>query len=262
MKAAEQFQPAASSNRSSFEKSHGRSIERNGHENQKTKPAAALRDERIRLQDLGRAAAFLAHELRQPLGAIQNLAAYLKATNSTADRTASEHLALIEQQAEFAGCILSSLASFARSGAPARKATHLHRVLSSVLKRLSLRPEIRLKQKLAPRLPAVLADPLQVDRIVSNLIANGLESMPGPGTLTVATRAQPGCVLLRITDTGCGIDPALAGDVFQPFVTTKSQGTGLGLALCRELAEANGGFISFRSQPSKGTTFELRLPRV
>jgi signal transduction histidine kinase len=237
-------------------------VEESGLEQESISLETAAQEEVIRLQELGRAASFLAHELRQPLGTIQNLVAYLRARVATDDPSVSESLLLLEEQTEFAGQILSSLAGLARTGAAAAIPTNLHRCLKAVLKRMAGHPEIILQQELAPRLPTVLADPVHVDRILSNLISNGLESMPGPGTVIIATRAEASCVLLQVTDAGCGIDPKLAERIFQPFFTTKPSGTGLGLALCRELAEANGGSITFTSRPGHGTTFELRLPRA
>ncbi|MBI2815712.1 MAG: hypothetical protein HYX72_02110 [Acidobacteria bacterium] len=218
--------------------------------------------QRVRLQDLGRAAALLSHELRQPLGAIQNLTSYARACISHADKPVLESLCLVEQQAELASRILSSLSSFARSGQPARSPVQLHRILYNVLDRTARPQEIALQKHLVSPLPTAMADPLHVDRIVSNLIANALESIDGPGTVTITTRAEYELVILQISDTGCGIEPGLAESIFQPFVTTKRNGTGLGLALSCELAQANGGSLSFTSSPGKGTTFELRLPQA
>lgn len=215
--------------------------------------------DRLRLQDLGRAAALLSHELRQPLGAIQNLTSYVQACISPADKPAMESLRLIGQQAELASRILSSLGSFARSGRPARSPVHLHRILGNVLDRIVWPQEILLKQELARPLPTAMADPLHLDRIVSNLISNALESIDGPGEVTITTRTEDDRVILEISDTGCGIESSLTERIFQPFVTTKPNGTGLGLALSCELAQANGGSLSFTSCCGKGSTFQLRL---
>jgi signal transduction histidine kinase len=232
------------------------------------------RRERIRLQEMGHLAASIAHELRQPLSAIQNLAYFLKATLSPAEQKVQENLVLLEQQAELAGRILSNLVAFGRSGTPHRTSVQLDGILTEVLKRIAwpaqARLELPLKQKRGQRPPRVFADPLHVDRILSNLIMNGLESMDGAGTLSISMRAGQdggkracqGYVSVGITDTGCGIRPEQARDIFRAFVTTKPSGTGLGLALCLELAEANGGSITFHSRPGSGTTFELRLPRA
>ena len=230
----------------------------------------------------------IAHELRQPLSVIQNIAAYLRATIPARNGAVLKHLKTLEQQTAMAGEILSSMLEFARSGKPTIAPTDLHAVLKNVLSRAALShsgdlsgglvrglsrssspsSRLRLKQSLARRLPPVLADPVHVDRILSNLIANGVESMErrgkrdARGILSVATEAEGRQVVVRVADTGCGISPAQARRIFEPFFTTKQAGTGLGLALCRRMAEANGGSIAFQSRPGKGTTFELRLPRA
>jgi signal transduction histidine kinase len=226
------------------------------------------RQERIHLTEMGQLAASIAHELRQPLGAIRNLTYYLKAKIATSDESLTEKFARLDQQTDLAGRILSNLVAFGRSGTPNKSPFHLDELLKDVLNRISWPPEVRLDQKLSRGLPLICADPLHADRILANLIANALESMEGEGALTIAARserssrrgAKHGIVAVDITDTGCGIDPVQGEKLFHPFVSTKSKGTGLGLALSLQLAEANGGSIVFRSQPGQGTTFELRLP--
>ena len=225
-----------------------------------------------KLDDMGHLAGTIAHELRQPLSAIQNIVSYLKVTVSTRDGVVTKNLNMLEQQVVMAGEILSNMLLFARSGKPRIEPTDLHAVLKNVLSRSALRPSlhprIRLKRNLARRLPPVLADPVHVDRILSNLIANGVESMErkektdARGTLSVATETEGRQVVVRVADTGRGISPAQARKIFEPFFTTKRTGTGLGLALCRRMAEANGGSILFQSLPGKRTVFELRLPRA
>jgi len=233
----------------------------NGHPAARSdQPAGANGGDPIRLKEMGFVAAILAHELRQPLGAIQSLAWFLKSNVSSADPAVTQSLNLLAEQTELAGRILSNLAAFARSGSPRRSPTDLHPVIKEVLQQMAWPAEIRRKQKLAPRLPAVFVDALQVERILLNLISNALESMEGPGTVTIATQAHGSDILVEITDTGCGMEPAQASTIFQPFMTTKRNGTGLGLAVSRELAEANGGSIIFQSEPGKGATFTLRLP--
>ena len=226
------------------------------------------RRERIQLTEMGQLAASIAHELRQPLGAIRNLTYYLKAKTGTADAEIAEKFARLDQQADLAGRILSNLVAFGRSGTPHRSPIILGELLHEVLSRISWPAQIRLEQKLARNLSQILADPLHVDRILANLIANALESMEGEGTLSICARsarvsrpgAPRGVVTVEITDTGCGIAPADGEKLFRPFVSTKSKGTGLGLALSLQLAEANDGSIVFRSQPGCGTTFQLTLP--
>ena len=226
------------------------------------------RQEKIHLGEMGQLAASIAHELRQPLGAIRNLTYYLKARIGTSDESLAEKLGRLDQQTDLAARILSNLVAFGRSGTPHKSHFHLGELLKEVLSRISWPPEICLEQKLPRNLPLIFADPLHADRILANLIANALESMEGVGAITIAARsesasrrgAEHGMVIVDITDTGCGIDPIQGEKLFHPFITTKTKGTGLGLALSLQLAEANGGSIVYRSEPGQGTTFGLRLP--
>lgn len=218
--------------------------------------------ERVRLRELGRAAALLAHELRQPLGSILNLICFIRSSVRPADKAIAESMRLVEQQAELASAILASLTTFAKSGEPVRSQIQLHRIVYDVLDRTAWPPQVLLRHELADVLPLVAADPRHVDRMISNLINNALESIKGTGTVTISTRSDGDHVVLQISDTGCGVEPSLAGCIFEPFVTTKPNGTGLGLALSCELAQVNGGSISFTSCRGKGSTFELRLPRA
>jgi two-component system, LuxR family, sensor kinase FixL len=216
----------------------------------------------IRLSELGLAAAALAHELRQPLSAIQNLAAYAKSAVSGDNRRLQETLDLLEQQALLAGRILTDLACFAQSGTAASQAIRVPALVDAVLNRVPLPADTRIKRRFPATTGLALADPVHVECILTNLILNGVESMNGGGTLRISSRNERSYVIVQVTDTGCGIDPAHAPDIFTAFYTTKRTGTGLGLALCRELAEANGGSITFDTCVGKGTTFQLRLPRT
>jgi signal transduction histidine kinase len=107
----------------------------------------------------------------------------------------------------------------------------------------------------------VLADPPRIKQILLNLCRNAVEAMPGGGILGLRAAAQEGEVVLEVSDTGVGVPPSEAGRIFEPFYTTKPAGTGLGLAVCRRVAEAHGGRLTFESRPGQGATFRLHLPR-
>jgi signal transduction histidine kinase len=99
----------------------------------------------------------------------------------------------------------------------------------------------------------------KIKQVLINLVRNGIEAMAPGGTLGLATRAQAGAVLIRVSDTGTGIAPGL--DVFDFFTTTKPGGTGLGLAISRRIVEAHGGSLTYVSEPGRGTVFTLALKR-
>lgn len=109
-------------------------------------------------------------------------------------------------------------------------------------------------------LPLVCLDKELFEKVLLNLMLNAEDAMPDGGTLAVQARAEDGSVILDVIDTGCGMDPELLGRVFRPFVTTKPDGHGLGLATARKIVVAHGGTIGVQSEPGRGTKFTIRLP--
>jgi signal transduction histidine kinase len=111
-----------------------------------------------------------------------------------------------------------------------------------------------------PDLPQVMLDPEMFEKVLLNLMLNAEDAMPDGGTLTLQARAEPGKVILDVIDTGCGMDAELAARVFTPFVTTKSNGNGLGLATSRKIVLAHRGAIRVQSAPGLGSKFTIELP--
>ena len=114
----------------------------------------------------------------------------------------------------------------------------------------------------APELPRVALDVDLFEKVLLNLMLNAEDAMPDGGTLTLQARAEGQEVVLDVIDTGCGMEPELAAKVFEPFLTTKSNGNGLGLATARKIVVAHGGSIAVQSEPGRGTKFTIRLPAV
>lgn len=112
----------------------------------------------------------------------------------------------------------------------------------------------------AADLPPVLLDKEMFEKVLLNLMLNAEDAMPQGGTLTLQARAEDGWVVLDVIDTGCGMDAELAARAFTPFVTTKPDGHGLGLATARKIVRAHGGEITVQSEPGRGTKFTIRLP--
>ena len=119
--------------------------------------------------------------------------------------------------------------------------------------------------QLARSLDHVLVDRVQIQQVFLNLLRNAMESMQDAPRreLTVSTEPVPGdLIAVRVSDTGSGIDPNVMEKLFQPFVTTKKQGMGVGLSICRTIVEAHSGEISVEANPGGGTTFCVTLPGV
>ncbi len=136
----------------------------------------------------------------------------------------------------------------------------LDRLLMDVLDDLKVPEGVHVSLEIEPGAEKVVTDPLILKRILHNLVINAFQAMPGGGRLTIAASLSGGEILIRVTDTGVGMDEETLKKIFTPLFTTKAKGTGLGLAVCKRLVEALGGSISVKSSKGVGTTFTLRLP--
>jgi signal transduction histidine kinase len=118
--------------------------------------------------------------------------------------------------------------------------------------------------ELAENLPRVIADRVQLQQVLMNLMLNGMESMKeleNPGILRIATRhAEEGFVLISVIDTGKGVKPEEAEQIFEAFYSTKNEGTGMGLAISRSIIESHGGRLWFTPNTGPGVTFQFTLP--
>ena len=223
-----------------------------------------------RFTALGEMASTLAHEINQPLTAISN---YLKGSLRLLDRMDGEQVALLKDavgkaadQALRAGHIIRRLREFVARGESERQVESLPKLLedASTLALIGARENgITVTFRLDPRADQVLADRIQIQQVLVNLIRNAIEVMieGGPARrLDVATTAGPeDQVEVTVGDTGAGLTPEVARHLFQPFVTTKRKGMGLGLSICRTIVEAHGGKIWVTSPPEGGTVFHFTL---
>jgi signal transduction histidine kinase len=217
---------------------------------------------RERLAILGQLAGGVGHELRNPLGVITNAVFYLSAVLDDASPKVREYLGILEKQVGIAQKIISDLLDFARQRDAERKPVQLDRLLTEVEQRVKLPAGVRMIRDIPDDLPAALADPDQVAQILVNLLTNAAQAMPDEeGAVTARARTVgEGEVRLEVIDTGEGISPANLGRVFEPLFTTRARGIGLGLAVSRSLALANGGDLSVESTPGEGSRFTLTLP--
>ncbi len=226
--------------------------------------------QRGRLELLGQIAVGIGHELRQPLSVINNIAYCLRA--ALQEKAGDEHnpgpkaspltyLDRLDEQVGLASRIISSLTEYARTQRPNRCPTNLNQLVQRQAARLQLPPNIRLETQLADKLVRVLVDPVHMERVFHILVTNAFQSMEASeGKVDLRTFSEAGGALLEVADTGPGIPEALREKLFQPFFSGRANGLGLGLALARQLLEANQGSIGFRSEPGRGACFQVRLP--
>ena len=223
-----------------------------------------------RLVTLGEMASTLAHELNQPLAAIASYAAgslnILKAPDPDipAVTGALEKLAV---QAQRAGQIIRRIQDFVRKREPRFGPVPLAEVIAETVAFAAVDARnsgVRIETRLEPSLPAVSADRILLEQVLINLIRNGTEAMagapPAERVLTVSAAVRGGEVAIEIADRGAGIDPEVAGRLFDAFVSTKAEGMGMGLNICRSIVELHRGRLSHAAREGGGTTFTVTLP--
>jgi signal transduction histidine kinase len=224
---------------------------------------AVRRERRRQLEGLGRFAAQMAHDLKNPLAAMKGALQYLaeeKARGGTLDED-DEFLELLGRQVDRIGEVIGQYRRLGRVE-PLFEAVELNEVVREVL---ALQPfaageAISVDAELAEGLPACQADRDMIAGALESLVANGVEAMPSGGILTVRTSRAPGGVMVTVVDEGEGMDARHRERAFDSFYTTKAEGTGLGLAHARRIIEAHGGEIFLSSQRGQGTIagFTLR----
>jgi two-component system sensor kinase FixL len=225
-----------------------------------------------RLTAMGEMASALAHELNQPLSAIAN---YMKGSRRLLEATTDTRAAQVRdamdkaaEQALRAGQIIRRLRDFVARGESERRVEDVRKLIeeASALALVGAKDRgVRVRFDLAPAADFALADKVQIQQVLLNLIRNALEAMDGceRRDLLIGTAVLPGNMIeISVADTGTGIAPDIAAQLFQPFVSSKPQGMGVGLSISRTIVEAHGGTIAPRPHPGGGTVFTLTLPAV
>lgn len=218
----------------------------------------AVRREKLAM--LGQLASGVGHELRNPLGVMTNAVYYLEMVQQNADAEVREYLGILRGQIGVADRIVTDLLDFARVKPPQVREVPLARLVDEQLARLGPLNGIEVRREFAADLPPVWIDAGQIGQVVLNLLTNAVQAMDDCGVLTIRGRMTTDSILLDVQDNGSGIAPELQQKIFEPLFTTKARGIGLGLAVSRSLAHANGGTLSVSSQPGAGATFTLTLP--
>jgi two-component system sensor histidine kinase HydH len=217
------------------------------------------REELARLGEMG---AVMAHEIRNPLAGIKGFAQLIEAAGDL--ELARRHAGKIVTQSMRMEALVSDLLAFARDDQGERQTTDLSTVIQECI--VLLRTEAAIQQvKIEVDAPSQLKACIVVDRIVQlllNLMKNAIQAMPDGGVLAIGLRQKSGFVQISVKDSGSGITPEHLQHIFEPFWTNKAQGTGLGLALCKKVAEEHGGSLTVESNVGGGTEFIVTLPVV
>jgi two-component system sensor kinase FixL len=219
-----------------------------------------------RLSELGQMVSALSHEVNQPLTAIANYAAGLRRMLAHQDsptlRSAVEKVA---EQADRARRILQSLRSLVRKEARERQMERLEPLIqeTSALALIGTSRSIDLAMNIAPDASQAFVDRVQIQQVLLNLMRNAVEAMSGSRQrrLTVATAAKAEFIEISVADTGPGLSQPVRERLFHPFTTTKADGLGIGLSICRTIVEAHGGELICESAEGRGTIFRFTVQR-
>lgn len=225
---------------------------------------------RDRIDAMGKMVQTLAHELTQPLAAAANYVeacqTLLRGTGTeTAPVQALEGLDAALAQMARTTEILRRLRRFVRPGTEERRREDLNGLVREAVSLAAVGAEqggLRLRLDLAPSLPAVVVDAVQIQQVVVNLVRNAIEAVAGTPRrdVTIATAAAgPDVVEIAVADTGPGFPPRGGGDPFEPFTTSKTTGLGLGLPIARSIIEEHGGHLWAEGNPGGGAVFRVRL---
>ena len=225
-----------------------------------------------RLAVAGTMAAQLAHEIRNPLGSITlNLDLVSKEIDGLAQTGAGapeESRTLIGEmrdEVRRVQGVLGNYLAFTRLPKPNRGLLNLNELLDEKLPFMQAafdQSRIEVHRRFDPTLPAILADPEQLWQVLLNLVQNAVDAMPEGGVLTLATGRIGTDVIVQVADTGSGMTEDQAQKVFLPFFSTKTRGTGIGLAIAQQIITEHHGHIECATVCGKGTTFKIHLPLV
>ena len=219
---------------------------------------ALLKSER--LATIGEVATMVGHDLRNPLTGIIGAAYYLKKKlGSEIDEKTREILELIEKDIEYSNKIINDLLDYSREIQLELTETNPKKIIEDALVFVEIPENIRLVN-LTTGGPRLKVDPQKMERAFTNIIKNSIEAMPEGGELIIASRETNGYLEIVIADTGLGIEKKIMDKIWTPLFTTKAKGLGVGLAICKRIVEAHGGYILVESSLRKGTIFTVKLP--
>jgi two-component system, NtrC family, sensor histidine kinase HydH len=212
-----------------------------------------------RLSTFGQLVGSIGHELRNPLGVIETSLFILKGRVGE-DERAQKHVARIAEHLELANAIITKLLDMIRDRPLMRERVGIGALLEQSRAAISTPPEVEVHLIVSPQVPAIEGDSVQLRQVFVNLLENAVAAASPRGEVQVSVSSADGRVRVVVEDTGPGVDPAIRRRLFEPLVTTKGNGIGLGLALVRRIVEHHGGSIGYQPKPGGGASFVVNLP--
>ena len=211
------------------------------------------------LSTLGTLAFAIGHELRNPLGIIQNAAHALGQRADDPDRVRC--LAeTVYAEVQRATKVITDVIDFVRVTAPRRHPVGIPGLVAETVYRVGVPERIQVDCDLSPDLPLIRLDGQQMAQVLENLIRNAAEAIAERGSIRVTAHLVEGCLDLSVADSGAGVLPQDLERIFEPLFTSKKTGTGIGLAISKRLVQAHVGSIRVATVPGHGSTFTISLP--
>lgn len=223
--------------------------------------------EKERLAAVGETAVMIGHDLRNPLQAVVTTIYLAKAKleclslaewMNLNELGLMDDLATLEKQSEYMNKIVSDLQDYARPLSPDLRELSLSSFVKDVLAGVRMPQNVEVQRCIEERLTWAV-DPILMDRVLTNLFTNAVQAMPDGGRLIISATKTQDKIVLAIRDTGVGISPEIMPKIFQPLVTTKAKGMGMGLVVCKRLLEAQGAEIKIESKPGSGTVVIINI---
>ncbi len=214
-----------------------------------------------RLAAVGQVAASIAHELRNPLGAVRNAAYYMNRRLIGDNPKIAKYLDIIDQEIDVSDRIISNLLEMTRAKEPVKQKVNLGSVVAEGIERVKPADTIRCHLQFEEEPFVVNVDPAQLRQVLDNLLVNALQSIEAEGDIFIRGQRADGMDIITVQDTGAGIDAEQQTRLFEPLFTTKAKGTGLGLTISRQIIEKNGGTLEYVEQDGRGAMFRIKLPQ-
>jgi PAS domain S-box-containing protein len=213
-----------------------------------------------KLAAVGRLAAAFSHDIRNPLAVIKNSICFLEMKlKGTTDDKVLKHMRILGEEINYANIMVNDLLDFTRKNPPRFQKANLNEVVDRALSSVSKPENIDVSLRLG-EIPPIQIDEGQLQRVFANMIVNAIQAMSNGGKLAVQTARGHDLVEVVFSDNGTGIKEENLQKIFMPFFSTKPNGVGLGLSICKQIVENHGGRITVKSKAGSGTTFTIQLP--
>ncbi len=213
-----------------------------------------------RLAAIGQVSASIAHDLRNPLGAVHNATYLLKRYLPNADEKITRQVQVIEQEVQRSNQIITNLLSLAQAKEPQKRNLPLNELIQEVFVLINMPKDILWSLKTDPDPFLVHVDITQFRQVVQNILTNAVEAMAGIGQFSIEAWREGANDVILFRDTGPGFSAQIQGDPLEPLITTKTTGTGLGLTICRDIITRHGGTISIANEGDSGAVIRITLP--